>query len=428
MTPLLIKNQINIEIINLLNNSIMKKLMIAAMMLLGTSAAFAGDSEPLKAILKSKTYEEAQNLVKSSLNQLANAEEKAKAYNKLVDLAMDKVSKEQSIITSNQMAAQFGQGKQQAFDTLGFYNAVMNAMESAMACNEFDQQPNAKGKVKPRFQKSNADRLWGLRTHLINGGQQAGNAENTALAYKNYSLYVDTSTHPLFSGIDKTKAPDQYLGEVARVAAVFAFQNKQVENANKYVDIAMKDTAVYKDALNLKLYIMQQGLKTKEDSVNYVNKLKDLYMQDSKNDQIFATLASMYGSLKMNAEQDQIIKDKLTKEPNNFSAWALKGQNEMNAGKTEEAIASFKKASAIDDKNVIILTYLGFCLNSKAANLNVASEQKALYQESMGILEKAKSLDPNRDKANWSYPLYQCYYTIYGANDARTKEMETLNK
>src|SRR3712207_7280268 len=92
MTPLLIKNQINIEIINLLNNSIMKKLMIAAVMLLSTSFAFAGDSEPLKAILKSKTYEEAQNLVKSSLNQLANSEEKAKAYNKLVDLAIDRKS------------------------------------------------------------------------------------------------------------------------------------------------------------------------------------------------------------------------------------------------------------------------------------------------------------------------------------------------
>ena len=73
----------------------MKKLMLAVMMLLGTSAAFAGDSEPLKAILKSKTYEEAQSLLKSSLNQLANAEEKAKAYNKLVDLAMDKVTEVQ---------------------------------------------------------------------------------------------------------------------------------------------------------------------------------------------------------------------------------------------------------------------------------------------------------------------------------------------
>lgn len=263
---------------------------------------------------------------------------------------------------------------------------------------------------------------------MINGGQQAGNAENTALAFKNYALYVDSSTDPLFNGVDKSKTPDQYLGEVARVAAVFAFQSKQMDDANKYVDIAMKDTAVYKDALNLKLYIMQQGLKTREDSVNYVNKLKGLYTQDSKNDQIFATLASMYGSLKMTAEQDLIIKDKLAKEPDNFSAWALKGQNEMNAGNMEEAIASFKKASAIDDKNVIILTYLGFCLNSKAANLNTVPEQKALYKESMEILEKAKELDPNREKANWSYPLYQCYYTIYGANDARTKAMESLNK
>ena len=87
----------------------MKKLMIAAVMLLTTSAAFAGDSEPLKAILKAKTYAEAQELVKANLNQLANDAEKAKAYNKLVDLSMEKVSKEQATITSNQMAKQFGQ-------------------------------------------------------------------------------------------------------------------------------------------------------------------------------------------------------------------------------------------------------------------------------------------------------------------------------
>ena len=34
----------------------MKKLMIAAALLLGTSAVFAGDSEPLKAIMSAKTY------------------------------------------------------------------------------------------------------------------------------------------------------------------------------------------------------------------------------------------------------------------------------------------------------------------------------------------------------------------------------------
>ena len=55
----------------------MKKLLIAVLMMLGTSTVFAGDSEALKAILKAKTYDEAQSLVKSSVNSLANAAEKA---------------------------------------------------------------------------------------------------------------------------------------------------------------------------------------------------------------------------------------------------------------------------------------------------------------------------------------------------------------
>ena len=72
----------------------MKKLMMMAMMLVASATAFAGDSDALKAILKAKDYAEAQSLISSSLAQLANDAEKAKAYNKLVDLACDKFNKE----------------------------------------------------------------------------------------------------------------------------------------------------------------------------------------------------------------------------------------------------------------------------------------------------------------------------------------------
>ena len=41
----------------------MKKMMIAAMMLLASSASFAGNSDVLKAILKAKTYTEAAQLL-----------------------------------------------------------------------------------------------------------------------------------------------------------------------------------------------------------------------------------------------------------------------------------------------------------------------------------------------------------------------------
>lgn len=407
----------------------MKKLMIAAVMLLTTSAAFAGDSEALKAILKAKTYAEAQELVKANLNQLANDAEKAKAYNKLVDLSMEKVSKEQATITSNQMAKQFGQGKEAAYDTLGFNNAIYAAINDAILCNEYDQKPNEKGKVKPKFETNNANRLYGLRPNLINAGQAAAQQNSQDEALKFFGMYVESAVNPLFNSIDKTKNPDTYLGEVARVAGVYAFQTKDMDRANKYVDVAMKDAAVYKDALNLKLYIMQQSLKSKEDSVQYVNKLKDLYAKDTDNEQIFSNLVTMYGGLQMTTEQDKVLSDKLAADPTNALAWALKGQIYMNSNKPEEAVDCFKKSVAKDGKNVIVLTYLGFCLNAQAAKDGVSrADQQKLYKESEGFLEQARSLDPNREKANWSYPLYAVYYSLYGAADSRTKEMEGLNK
>ena len=49
-----------------------------AVMLVASTTAFAGDSDALKAILKAKVYAEAEALIKSSLDQLATPEEKAK--------------------------------------------------------------------------------------------------------------------------------------------------------------------------------------------------------------------------------------------------------------------------------------------------------------------------------------------------------------
>ena len=124
-----------------------------------------------------------------------------------------------------------------------------------------------------------------------------------------------------------------------------------------------------------------------------------------------------------------IIAEKLAADPKNYTAWALKGQNDMNASKWDDAIASYKKAIDIKQDEPIIYTYIGFCINSKAASIsNDVASQKKLFQESVPFLEKAKELDPTRQKANWSYPLYQSYYVLYGANDPRTKELESMNK
>ena len=86
----------------------MKKLFVMAAMMVASTTAFAGDSDALKAILKAKTYAEAEALVKNSIGSLASDAEKAKAYNKLVDLAMSQFDAQSAIQTENQLAKQMG--------------------------------------------------------------------------------------------------------------------------------------------------------------------------------------------------------------------------------------------------------------------------------------------------------------------------------
>ena len=395
----------------------MKKFFIMAMLAVAATSTYAQD---IKSVLKAKDYAEAQSQLNSCLSSLSN-EEKAKAYNKLVELSMQKVNKENSTIVENQALQQMGQ-QAKPVDMQGFYTSLTNALNAAQECDKYDQMPNAKGKVSPKFHKKNQATLWTFRTQLINAGQDCLQKDDNKGALAYYAAYVESGNSSLFADMDKTKAPDTYLGEVARVASVIAFQEKDMETANKYCDVALKDTASYKDALNLKMAMMQQQMKTKEDSVKCLKTFEELYANDKNNESIFTNLATLYGNLGMKAEQDKCIQERLAADPKCFVAWAVKGQAEMNASKWDEAIADFKKAIEIKP-SALVMTWMGYCNNNKAANLQDVKQQKVLLAETEKYLEKAKELDPEQKEANWKYLLYNTYYVLYGADDARTKSV-----
>lgn len=406
--------------------------MIAALMMLGTSAAFAGDSEPLKAILKAKTYPEAEQLLKTNLGQLANSEEKAKAYNHLTKLALEKFDKENAIQAAN-MAAVVAKQPETPYDTLGFYEAAYNATMNGLECMKYDAEPNAKGAVKPKYTENLKMLIANTRMQLITAGNHYAGLGDQDGVLKYWGTFLDSDDNPIFAASKAQEA--QFIGQVAYYSAQFANQAKQYERAEKYADIAMKDEAMREKAQTFKYAMAQRNLKTHEDSVKYVNTIKELYQREPDNEMAFGTLCNMYNELSMNAELKALIDDKLAKDPNNHTAWALKGQSLMNQNTTadnpnwDECIEAFKKAIEIDGTNPVLLTYLGYSINSKAAQVNGdRAAQKALYKEAMGYLERAKEIDPNRERANWAYPLYQCYYLVYAASDPRTLEMEKLLK
>ena len=402
----------------------MKKLIVAAMMVLGATSAFAGDSDALKAVMKAKTYAEAEALLKQNLGQLANDAEKAKAYNKLVDLGMKAYNDQQSIMQTNQIMKKNDPIDENAMNE-GAYNALMNAIE----CYKYDQLPNAKGKVAPKF-GSNAARVWAARVQLVNAGQTAAQNNKADEVLKYWGAFLDTDSEPLFAGIDAKQkdGEKEYIGQVALFAARYAYQAKDAARCEKYCDIAMKSEKEAKDALNLKLYVMKDGLKTHADSLAYVDKLKDLYAQDENNEVILDGLNSMYSSMKMEKEQEALLNAAIAKNPSNFVALANLGMMYIQKNDADNAIKNLKLALAAKPDNVTVLTYLGACYNSKAGALQDPNGRKVVYKEAVKVLDKAKELDPEKTQANWGYTRYQAYYGYYGPTAAETKKAEEESK
>ena len=396
------------------------------MMFVASATAFAGDSDALKAILKAKTYAEADQLLKSSLDQLANDAEKAKAYNKLVDLAMDQFNAQSTIQTENQVAKQMGKEEKPVDEKL-MAEMAYNAIIAAQECDIYDQKPNEKGKVAPKFGMKNAQRLWnGPRNALVNAGQEALSAQDNATARKYWQLFAESNEFPFFKACDR-EAQKPYFGQVARFAAIFAYQDKDMDKALQLADIAMKDPEEYENALNLKLEVLGNELKSKEDSVNYCGKLKDIYAEH-KTDGVMEKLYNVMLGLGEADAAMKILDDALVANPNNFVALADKGLALLQAQKAAEAVNYLKKAYEVKSDNAVIATYAGTAYSVQAQETEDPAQKKALYKQAIELFDKAKELDPDRLQSNWGYNRYNAYYNYYGPDAAETQQAEADSK
>ena len=393
-----------------------------AVMMVASATAFAGDSDALKAILKTKTYAEAEALVKANLGSLANDAEKAKAYNKLVDLALAQFDAQSTIQTENQVAKQMGK-EEKPVDQQLMSDMAYNAIVAGLECDKYDQKPNEKGKVSPKFASKNAQRLWfAPRNQLVNAGQDALTAKDNATARKYWTLFVESDAAPMFKDQNREQQKP-FFGQVARFAAIFAYQDKDMAKALELADVALKDPQEYENALNLKLEILGDGLKTKDDSLKYVENLKTLYAEHKTNgvmEKLYNTLIGVGQS----AEADKIIDEALAADPNNFVALADKGLSLLQAQKAEEAVKYLKRAYDIKNDNAIIATYAGTAYVVQAQNVEDPAKKKELYKQAIEMFDKAKELDPDMLQAKWGYNRYNAYYNYYGENAPETKQAE----
>ena len=400
-------------------------MMMMAMMLVASATAFAGDSDALKAVMKSKNYAEAAQLTKQNVGQMANDAEKAKAYNHLVDLAMNKVVKQTSIIAENQLGMQMGRDAKEIvpYDTLGLADAICEAIYDAIECNKYDQLPNAKGKIDPKFAEKNAARIWAVRSHLVNIGQEQAHGETKDLALKYWGAFVDSGTNPLFDA-QNHEPEKEYFGQVALFAGRYAYEAKDNARGDRYIAIAKQDPSQVKDAYATQLYYIRHNLTNHADTVAAINRLKELYAAEPENDAIIDALYTMYDGQRDRKAQNDLLDQHLAKFPTSFVALANKGILAMGENNAEKGAEWLRKAAEAKPDNPVVFTYLGICLSSLAATTEDGAKSKDYYKQAIEAFDKAKELDPDKQMSNWGYNRYQAYYGLYGEDDPRTKAAE----
>lgn len=401
---------------------IMNKIVFMAASALMATAAMAQNPDGLKQVMSATDYESALQLTEAAVSTMT-AEEKAKAYNKVVDLALEKYTTENEIAVKNELTK-----ANNSYDKDGMEAAAVAAINYAIVCDEYDQMPNEKGKVKVKYKSSNVTRLTIVRNELLGIGEEQFNAKDFAAASKTFGLYVDSA--PFF--YEGNASSDPAYGQIAYYTSLACYNSQSYVDASKYAALAQTDTTFAEDALNIQIMSMKAQLNTKADSLKYLDEVKALYEQDPTNERFFGLLCEYYATSGEEAAKNELVDKQLEINPKSTMAWALKGEGYMGNSQWDEAITTYKKSLEINPDFIQVRLNLSVCLNNKAITLKEANngqmtdEAKACVNESISNLKIIREEDPNRETVNWPYTFYQAYYLI--DDEAGMKEIEPLLK
>lgn len=310
-----------------------------------------------------------------------------------------------------------------------YYDACVQAINAAIACEEVDKQPNEKGKIAPKFRKKNVTRINPLRADLVGAGLDAYNDKDYAAASKYFGAYSDSRQTSLFEGSNIPVEPN--YGQITYYGALAAFFAKDYAPAIKRAQIALasndQELESFKtDAVNIQVSSYEEMQKaggiSKDELIANVKAISEKYPD---NPAVFSRLVTIYQENGDDASANQAIDARLQKDPNDYMANALLGQNAQNASDFEKAIDSYKRVMTSKPDFIQVKQNLAFCYFSKAAaaieknsdNLGrIAADALPGITEDMNqakkILDEVKVEDPDENQVSWKFLSNRIDYVL----------------
>ena len=415
----------------------MKKVLFSVALVMASCAAF-GQAKAVKEAKRqadAKKFAEAEQLINGALEN-EETKNQANTWN-VAGYVQQKINEEEN--TKAYL--------KQSFDTVKMYNSTYKMFEYFTKCDDLEQIPNEKGKVKVKFRKANAAVMQQNRPNLINGGVLYFNQGQDAEAYKYFSMYIDSAEYPMLKDAN-IAATDSMLPTIAYYTALAATKMAQAagetdkaaaetnyKNVLKYADLASKDKENGKYAIEFK----SSAYKSLGDTAQWITTLQEGMQRFPEHSFFFGNLIDYYSNSGKFAEAVKFADDMIAKNGNSDFYQYVKGYLYQSMKDYDNAIAAYKQAIELKPDYVEAYSNLGLCYCQQAIAFGEKAvadiddpkykeEQakiKKFYEDAKPYYEKARELAPEKQEL-WLNGLYTVYYKLNMGE--QFKEVEKLMK
>ena len=322
-----------------------------------------------------------------------------------------------------------------SFNEAQMYNYTYDLGHEHVNCEKYDNAPDAKGKIKPKYSEFIIATYAQEFGQFYNAGAYFYGNEDYAKSYDLFKMFIDASNKLADAGMmpkDTVNVP-----VAAYNMSLSGMQMKDYEKVLSHVDLAMLNPQMAPSAFRYKavahlelgdtatwLNDCMEGAKLYPDDAYFYQSLIQYYDNRNEND-------------KLNALADELIASDTS---NPFFVY-LKGYIAHQKLEVDAAIEWYEKTLLIDPNYESALNNLSRCYLYKAQEYSAAqssvkvTDKKKLakdkeilngyYKKALPLLERLRETQPDKYDL-WLANLTNCYYNLNMTD--KLKEMEALEK
>ena len=299
--------------------------------------------------------------------------------------------------------------------------AIMEAYDYFLKAYKLDQMPNAKGKVKPKFDKKikeNIKEFYTAQYNLVGYGAHLFDKKDYKGAFDAFSTFLEIPKLPMMnkelSMTDSTYRMIKYFSALA--ATNMQNHDKAIEMYKDLADDNYETKNVYQ--------LLADEYRSIKDTVNYLATLEQGFKLFNDDPWFLQNIINHYIYSDKIEEASKYLDAAIAQAPTVAEYYYVKGNVDERLGNNDGARKAFEKALELQPKMASAYAGIGRIIFNQAVELLRAADsirdnklynaevQKAndIFKQSLPYMEKAVELDPK--DTDFKQALKMLYYRL----------------